>query len=103
MRPHQTIAKINFIVFALSLALLGGCGGGKMLIPLNPAAVPPKTEYRIAPGDNLIIKLYYHPELNAEVWVRPDGFISLELVGEINRMWDEHHREEESPENSGRY
>jgi protein involved in polysaccharide export with SLBB domain len=27
--------------------------------------------------------LYYHPELNTEVWVRPDGFISLELVGEM--------------------
>ncbi len=85
MRSHQITVKIHFIVLALLFILLGGCSsGGKMVIPLHPAAVPPKTEYRIAPGDNLIIKLYYHPELNTEVWVRPDGFISLELVGEIN-------------------
>ena len=43
----------------------------------------PAVTAHVAPGDNLIIKLYYHPELNTEVWVRPDGFISLELAGEV--------------------
>lgn len=54
-----------------------------MFAPTTPAALPEKNDYRIANGDNLVIKLYYHSELNTEVWVRPDGFISLELVGEI--------------------
>lgn len=55
-----------------------------MFVATPPMLTTGKTAYRISPGDNLIIKLYYHPELNTEVWVRPDGFISLELVGEIN-------------------
>jgi len=40
-------------------------------------------EYIINPGDKLDIKLFYTPDLNEEVTVRPDGRISLQLVGEI--------------------
>lgn len=40
-------------------------------------------EYVINPGDRLDIKLFYTPDLNEEVTVRPDGRISLQLVGEI--------------------
>jgi protein involved in polysaccharide export with SLBB domain len=39
--------------------------------------------YLIMPGDNLDIKLFYNPELNENVTVRPDGMISLQLVDEI--------------------
>ncbi len=68
------------------LAFLGACAGSRQTLSAPPVTMPAleKTGYRIAPGDNLIIKLYYHPELNTEAWVRPDGFISLELVGEIH-------------------
>lgn len=77
------------VIWALApamVALLSACSGTRHMTAA-PSTVAPalgKKEYRIAPGDNLVIKLYYHPELNTEVWVRPDGFISLELVGEIN-------------------
>jgi polysaccharide export outer membrane protein len=40
-------------------------------------------DYKIQVGDELDIKLYYNPELNDRVPVRPDGRISLQLVGEI--------------------
>lgn len=89
MAAHSNTKKASRMILALapiSIALLTACGSArKMSVPLPPP-VPAKikTEYRISPGDNLIIKLYYHPELNTEVWVRPDGFISLELIGEIN-------------------
>ncbi len=71
-------------VAPLLILLFGACSGTrKMTVVSTPAPAPERLEYRISPGDNLVIKLYYHPELNTEVWVRPDGFISLELVGEI--------------------
>lgn len=41
-------------------------------------------EYQIQPGDNLDIKFYYNNELNEQIVVRPDGRISLQLVGETN-------------------
>jgi len=47
----------------------------------NPVA---QTEYRIRPGDELGIKFFYNPELNEEsLIVRPDGYISLQLVNEV--------------------
>ncbi|GJL64108.1 MAG: sugar ABC transporter substrate-binding protein [Nitrospirales bacterium] len=39
-------------------------------------------EYIIQPGDELDIKFFYNPDLNELVTVRPDGRISMQLVGE---------------------
>ena len=41
-------------------------------------------EYRVVPGDQLTTRCYYNPQLDEEVLVRPDGNISLSLVGEIH-------------------
>ena len=41
-------------------------------------------EYRIVPGDQLTTRCYYNPQLDEEVLVRPDGNISLSLVGEVH-------------------
>ncbi len=43
-----------------------------------------ESAYRLSPGDGLEIKFGYNPELNEQIQVRPDGFISLPLVGELN-------------------
>jgi polysaccharide export outer membrane protein len=47
------------------------------------ASYTPAYEYTINTGDVLAVKLFYNPDLNEEVVVRPDGRISLQLVGEI--------------------
>lgn len=86
-RTHSTtrIRRVMMVLAPVLIAFFSACASGRQTLSSPPAALPAtgKTEYRIAPGDNLIIKLYYHPELNTEVWVRPDGFISLELAGEV--------------------
>jgi len=48
-------------------------------------AVPPtsKEPYRIQPGDELEIRFFHTPEQNVTLPVRPDGFISLPLVHEL--------------------
>ncbi len=56
-------------------------------VPLGSpgTVVPPiQGEYKINAGDRLSIKLFYNPELNQEVTVRPDGRITLQLVNEIS-------------------
>lgn len=42
-----------------------------------------EPEYRIQPGDDLDIKFYYTPELDSLSAVRPDGRISLPLLGDV--------------------
>jgi len=39
--------------------------------------------YVLQAGDVMDIKFYYHPKLNETVIVRPDGRISLQLIGEL--------------------
>ncbi len=50
------------------------------LASLTQATAP--NEYLIQPGDTLDIRFFYNPELNETQQVRPDGRISLQLVGE---------------------
>ncbi len=47
-------------------------------------APPAPQEYRMTPGDKISIKLFYNPDLNQEVTVRPDGKIALMLVHDVN-------------------
>jgi protein involved in polysaccharide export with SLBB domain len=80
----------NLIVWTLVvgvMAAISGCSYSKSTTPpieALPAAsqqlVPP---YLIQPGDTLDIKFFYNPELNETVTVRPDGYISLQLVNEV--------------------
>jgi len=52
--------------------------------PLNEQAqLYPAQEYKIQYGDQLDIKFLYNPELNENLPVRPDGRITLQLVGDL--------------------
>lgn len=58
---------------------------GRPVTALDPSLAirPVQADYRISPGDVLDIKLFYNPELNETIMVRPDGRIALQLAGEI--------------------
>src|SRR5882757_2970250 len=51
----------------------------------KPAAQAPTSpdEYRMSAGDKLRIEVYKDPQLSQSVQVRPDGKITLPLVGDI--------------------
>ncbi|MFO7693665.1 MAG: polysaccharide biosynthesis/export family protein [Vicinamibacterales bacterium] len=60
-----------------------------LMMPVWAWGQPPTTEavlpavYRLQVGDQLEIKLFYNSDLNETVTVRPDGCLSLQLVGEV--------------------
>jgi protein involved in polysaccharide export with SLBB domain len=50
--------------------------------PDNSKAAP--VNYRLKQSDKLSVKFFYHPELNeTSLIVRPDGFISLQMIDDI--------------------
>jgi protein involved in polysaccharide export with SLBB domain len=46
-------------------------------------AAPPSAAYRLVAGDAIEVRHAFNPELNEVAQVRPDGRVSLPLVGEI--------------------
>jgi polysaccharide biosynthesis/export protein len=56
-----------------------GNDGGRKGAPDAP--VPP--EYRLGPGDKLRVEVYRDAQLSQSVQVRPDGKITLPLVGDL--------------------
>jgi polysaccharide biosynthesis/export protein len=74
-----------------AVALIVGCTsipvnhlpGAKTLPLLDEVSSESDNVYRIAAGDDLDIKFFYTKEMNESVKVRPDGFISLQLVDEV--------------------
>jgi polysaccharide export outer membrane protein len=54
-------------------------------VPAQAGNVAPENNYRIHQGDKLSVKFVYQPELNeASLVVRPDGFISLQMIDDIH-------------------
>lgn len=78
------------LIALLGLVVIAGCSSQHGGIPdsLQYADLPntPKNadDYVIQPGDQLDLKFFYNSELNENLPVRPDGKITLQLVGEID-------------------
>jgi polysaccharide export outer membrane protein len=64
---------------ALVLAAACGCASA----PTYNWKAESALGYRIGPGDVLKVVVWKHEELSTQVSVRPDGAISLPLVGEV--------------------
>jgi protein involved in polysaccharide export with SLBB domain len=64
--------------------LLVGCQGGKTNLKPTETKRAPVARVTLGPGDMIDVKFFYNPELNESQTVRPDGKISLQLVGEVS-------------------
>lgn len=77
------IARLHL---ALAVAALAAACSTNPVVP-NPIPIgqlpPASPDYHIAAGDELDIRMFYTPDLNQTVAVRPDGKISLALLGEV--------------------
>jgi polysaccharide export outer membrane protein len=52
--------------------------------PATPAAsTAASTDYRLAPGDKLRVEVYKDAQLSQSLQIRPDGKVTLPLVGDI--------------------
>ncbi len=94
METKKTIKSVVFLVLLpLCLGLLYGCapggkGAGVMKVtapqPAYPADKPSQDgDFRIKEGDVLGLVFMNNPELNSEQVVRPDGKITVKLIGDM--------------------
>lgn len=66
----------------LLLSLMGCASQGSREAPPQ-AETTPISDYKIGVGDSLQVNVWKNPELSMAVIVRPDGKISLPLVGDV--------------------
>jgi polysaccharide biosynthesis/export protein len=79
-----------FLFCVVASLYLGGCASNELRVheyrlaadAPNPAK-PPEEFYAIGAGDTLGINVWKEPSLSGPVKVRPDGFITLPLVNEL--------------------
>jgi polysaccharide biosynthesis/export protein len=75
--------KLAWLGVLLAAVVLAACSGSKKVAPPPITDQGVLSEYRIGVGDALQINVWRNPELSTSVPVRPDGKISLPLVGDI--------------------
>ena len=75
--------KVSILVQILLLVLLGACSSSKSVAPPPVADTQVLSEYLIGVGDALQINVWRNPELSLAVPVRPDGKVSMPLIGDI--------------------
>ncbi len=77
---RKTLVHVVFIV--TSLLLIGLIQGGQATgAPATKSAVP--ETYVLAPGDQLDVSVFGEPDLSRGVTIRPDGLITLALLGDV--------------------
>jgi len=92
---NRSVGVVAVLISMISLAL-GGCTlndpmagprSGELQLDAQQFSMmqgpQPGRSYPLRVGDVLDVKFFYDPQLNESVVVRPDGRISLQLVGEI--------------------
>ena len=72
--------KALLLILMVAQAALVGCFAAD--VQYRGMSVPP-TEFLIGPEDVLVVTVWRNQELSKEVIVRPDGKISLPLIGDI--------------------
>jgi len=83
-----SITTVACSVQPRALSSSASAGGGAKAVIAGSKSTPAKTavtrDYRLGYGDAVEIKFLYHAEYNEQVTVRPDGRISLLLIGDLD-------------------
>jgi polysaccharide export outer membrane protein len=78
LKTRQWMVPLMFL-----LIISFGCEGVQPVLKpteSGPQSVPTTT---LGPGDTIEVKFFHNPELNDAQTIRPDGKITLQLVGEV--------------------
>src|SRR5205814_3824298 len=79
---HTSTFLASVLAALCTVAPQAAASDDKKPAPQAPAAA--SEEYRVGPGDKLRIEVYKDPQLSQSVQVRPDGKITLPLVGDMD-------------------
>lgn len=82
---------MNKIIFLACMFMVASCASTSssngvdesLVVFSDPASMDADGKYKIGPGDVLTISVWGNPDLTLTVPVRPDGYISMPLIGDL--------------------
>jgi polysaccharide export outer membrane protein len=77
-RAFRVFAAVSVLMVTLAACKSGGTGYDYKTEP-----DPRKLEFQIGPLDQIQVRVWKNQDLSAEVTVRPDGIITLPLIGDV--------------------
>lgn len=85
IKPIPILETLAVITLALAPAAAAAQRAQNTPVPGAAASVRPWSddEYRLGPGDKLRVEVYREAQLSQSLQVRPDGKITLPLVGDV--------------------
>ena len=72
--------RIRIVVLCFAILATAGCFTPA---PAPPPPAPPVPGYVVGAPDQLLVTVLPEPEISREVRVRPDGMISIDLIGDV--------------------
>lgn len=75
--------RIRCLALAALLGLTTGCGGASTHYDYSSLRDPTNSEYVVGAADRLRVTVWKNQDLSTEVTVRPDGTITLPLLGDL--------------------
>jgi polysaccharide export outer membrane protein len=82
MGKSSRSVNLLFVVLIL-IGLVAACSSPQPARTFAAMAQQPVLPYKVGPGDVIDVKLFYTPELDESQIVRPDGKMTLQLIGDI--------------------
>ncbi len=79
----RTLAMSAALCGLLIAGFVAGCNVAPKAKPAADATPANPAVLTLRPGDKLELKFYYAPELNETQQIRPDGKLTLQLIGEV--------------------
>jgi len=84
MNSFSKLKTRQWLVLVMFLVIISvGCQGVQPAVKQTESRPESVPTVRLGPGDTIEVKFFHNPELNDAQTIRPDGMITLQLVGEI--------------------
>lgn len=73
----------RWIFAALALVAVGACGSSLPTYDYSQEPDPRQSEYRLGVADSIDINVWKNPDLSTKATIRPDGTITMPLIGDL--------------------
>jgi polysaccharide export outer membrane protein len=83
---HISFWRIALVTVAAALTWPVGTAAQGLTTTAASASAAPAAEYRLVPGDKLRIEVYKDAQLSQSAQIRPDGKITMPLIGDLTAV-----------------